>query len=103
MQINSIRKLFLASLISAFSLWIASPAGSAEPGQQSAKGTDLQGDPLPAGAVARLGTLRWRHGSPISFLSFLGDANSLLTVSQDHTIRVWDVATGKELRRLGKS
>jgi len=63
---------------------------------------DAFGDPLPDGALARFGTLRWRHGSPVFFLSYLTDDKEMLTVCQDGTIRVWEVATGKELRRFGK-
>jgi WD40 repeat protein len=63
---------------------------------------DLYGDPLPAGALARLGTLRWRHGSNVTHVAFLPDGKAVLTVSQDGIVRVWDLETGKELRRFGK-
>jgi WD40 repeat protein len=61
---------------------------------------DAQGDPLPAEALARLGTLRWRHASPVNYLAFLSDGKKLLTASQDQSIRLWEVATGKELKRF---
>jgi WD40 repeat protein len=55
-------------------------------------------DPLPANAMARLGTTRWRHGGMISFAAFLPDGKSILTAGEDYRIRVWDMGTGKEIR-----
>src|SRR5439155_7545263 len=61
---------------------------------------DRFGDPLPPGAIARLGTVRWRHGDGATFVAFLPGGKVLLTVGRDETVREWDVATGKELRRF---
>jgi WD40 repeat protein len=75
-------------------------AGAQEgtPGQRT-PGVDLNGDPLPAGALARLGTLRWRHPASVTFVAFPDD-QTLLTGSVDRTLRLWDRATGKEIRRF---
>jgi WD40 repeat protein len=64
--------------------------------------TDMFGDPLPRGALARLGTMRFRHADFVSLVAFLPDSKSLLTVGNDQTVRVWDIGTGKEMRRFGK-
>src|SRR5262249_507964 len=56
---------------------------------------------LPNGALARFGTLRWRHNTPVFFLAYLNEDKEMLTVSQDGSMRVWEVATGKEIRRFG--
>ena len=61
---------------------------------------DAFGDPLPPGAIARLGTVRWRHADGASFVAFLPDGKTLLSAGGDATVRIWDVATGKELRRF---
>jgi WD40 repeat protein len=61
---------------------------------------DLQGDPLPEGASVRLGTTRMRHGEPVGLVKFMQDGKSLLTLAGDGIVRVWDSATGKELRRF---
>src|SRR5262245_734477 len=65
------------------------------------KQTDLYGDPLPEGAKARMGTIRWRSGGAVYFVGFTTDARELVTASLDGSVRVWDRATGKPLRRLG--
>src|SRR5262249_39848075 len=61
---------------------------------------DLHGDPLPPGALARLGTVRLRHGSDMTFVAFGAGGKTLLTAGQDQTIRLWDLGTGKEIRRF---
>jgi WD40 repeat protein len=55
---------------------------------------------LPNGATARLGTTRLRHGDGLVFAAYLPDGKSLLTVSKDKTVRLWDLATGREVRRF---
>jgi RNA polymerase sigma factor (sigma-70 family) len=57
-------------------------------------------EPLPAGAVARLGTSRLHHGGAIFFAAYTPDGKALLTAGLDQTVRLWDLASGKELRRF---
>jgi WD40 repeat protein len=72
----------------------AAPADAA--GGKDAR-TDAHGDPLPAGALARLGTVHLRHGGDVYFVAFLPDG-TLLTAGQDGTARTWDPATGRQLK-----
>jgi RNA polymerase sigma factor (sigma-70 family) len=55
---------------------------------------------LPTGATARLGTLQLRHGDTIQFLGFTRDGRGLVTAGKDQTIRLWDLASGTEVRRF---
>jgi WD40 repeat protein len=62
---------------------------------------DLYGDPLPPGAVLRLGTVRLRHGGTPTAALFLPDGKSLVsTAPADGHVAVWDVETGREVRRF---
>jgi RNA polymerase sigma factor (sigma-70 family) len=59
-----------------------------------------QNEPLPEGAVGRLGSTRLRHMGPAVFVGFLPDSKTLVSAGRDATIRLWDVATGKMLQRF---
>jgi WD40 repeat protein len=61
---------------------------------------DLYHDPLPEGAVARLGTVRLRHGEYVHCAVFSRDGKVLITGGADGVIRLWEVPTGKPLRQL---
>ncbi|VTR94984.1 wd-40 repeat : Uncultured bacterium genome assembly Metasoil_fosmids_resub OS=uncultured bacterium PE=4 SV=1: Sigma70_r2: Sigma70_r4_2: WD40: WD40 [Gemmata massiliana] len=63
---------------------------------------DRFGDPLPAGAVARLGTVRFRTGkAPCpGGVGFLADGKTLVSAHESGTIVFWDATTGKETDRI---
>ena len=69
-------------------------------GQAPVLAKDFNGDPLPPIAVARLGTVRWRHDDVIRFAAFLPDGKRVISVAADQTIKVWEFPSGKELRRI---
>ncbi len=60
--------------------------------------TDLQGDSLPAGALLRLGTLRWRLTGEVQFLEYSPDGK-VLAVAEWGGLTLWDTVTGKPLAR----
>jgi WD40 repeat protein len=61
-------------------------------------GKDLYGDPLPPGAVARLGTVRFRHSGGVDAIACSPDGKTLATAVWN-VISLWDMATGKEIRQ----
>jgi WD40 repeat protein len=63
---------------------------------QEPQRTDQYGDPLPRGAVARLGTIRLRHANAL--FTFSADGKQLISCDPEGDLRVWEVATGKLVR-----
>ncbi|HEY7427195.1 MAG TPA: hypothetical protein VH682_23375 [Gemmataceae bacterium] len=62
--------------------------------------TDALGDPLPPEARARLGTTRfWQRGIP--GFAFSPDGKTLVSSGEDD-VYVWDLLTGREVRRFPK-
>src|SRR5258708_4411402 len=102
----SIRKNVLLSLtlISYIAPGIAKSQQEREGGEGLAEArrgvrTDQYGDPLPQGARARLGTVRWRHPGRVNKVVFSPDGRRLIScASWDNAARAWDVASGKEIR-----
>ncbi len=56
-------------------------------------------EPLPAGAVARLGTRRFRHSDSINHIAIGTDGTSILSAA-GKAVYVWDLVTGRERRRF---
>jgi len=73
---------------------------SVDAGQSQPRAQDAHGDPLPPGAVARFGTVRFRHEGTILFAAFLPDGKSVSSVSNDGVICLWEFPSGKEIRRF---
>jgi WD40 repeat protein len=47
-----------------------------------------------------MGTVRFRHGDQIDGMALAPDGRTVAAASRDQTVRLWNVATGQELRRL---
>jgi WD40 repeat protein len=100
----------LLPLVMLLSLWScighpvrAADAGTIAIGGQSAR-TDRYGDPLPPGAVARLGTLRFRDVQSFEALAYSPDGRYLATATSSYgRVHFWDVATGKICHTLESS
>jgi len=67
--------------------------------------TDRYGDPLPPGAVARLGTVRLRPGNAVRLVVCLADRKTFLSVASEvdsMAVCTWKLSTGELLRRFEK-
>ena len=66
--------------------------------------TDLYDDPLPAGAIGRLGNLRLRHDQSVNELAFLPDGKSLLSINDPWwdkpSVRLWEISSGRLLSQF---
>lgn len=95
----------LLPLAAAFVLFAASGGTDAEaPGTKDTRParTDDNGDPLPDGAVCRLGSLRFRQESGVGALSRAPDGKTLAS-SGFQEVKLWGAATGQEIRRLAEA
>jgi WD40 repeat protein len=66
--------------------------------------TDSFGDPLPRGAVVRLGTVRFRHGNGVFLIAFSADGKKIVfggSDGVDNAIRMVETSTGKERTTFG--
>jgi RNA polymerase sigma factor (sigma-70 family) len=61
---------------------------------------DRFGDPLPTGALARLGTVRFRLGGWGESVLFTPDGQRLISADGGRGPRVWEVSTGRPLGQL---
>jgi WD40 repeat protein len=87
------------TLLACLALLHSPPAPGAAPPAGKAPRADRYGDPLPPGAVARLGTARLCHPDAY-WLAFSPDGKTLAPADSRGTVRLWRVATGAQLRQV---
>jgi RNA polymerase sigma factor (sigma-70 family) len=85
---------------------LPAPAPAPEPPEPPAAKPDAEpparadADPLPAGALMRFGSTRLRHGQAVGALAFAKDGKAILSGSVDRTVSLWELPSGKELKRF---
>jgi WD40 repeat protein len=90
--------LFRSRLLSLFAMLLLVPVGLALALPKVR--LDQYGDPLPEGAVARIGSNRLRHANMVIGLAFAPDGKSFATCGWDNLVRVWETRTGRQLRQF---
>ena len=78
----------------------AKAQGSLSPKADKPKDPDRPGDALPDGSLLRLGTSRYRNGTPINSLSISADGKLAAATNEMHwlgTTRVFDLTDGRPL------
>jgi WD40 repeat protein len=61
------------------------------------KRVDRYGDPLPEQALARLGTVRFVHGSRVNCLAYSPDGKYMASGSDYDTVVLWDAQSGRKI------
>lgn len=79
---------------------VLGPSLSAHGGSPAAPRKDRHGDPLPEGAIARLGTVRFRSGSQVVNVAYSPDGRFLATSGYDGIVYGWNTASGMEVFRI---
>lgn len=63
--------------------------------------TDRYGDPLPQGATARIGTIRFRNSNNVYSVCYSPDGKILAAIGNED-VRLWNAATGQEIQRYDR-
>ena len=79
---------------------VSAGAARAKAPEAALSAVDRYGDPLPPGAVARLGTVRLRHGGRIYSLAVSPDSRILACGCSDGTVRLLETVTARERCRF---
>jgi len=75
----------------------ASSPPAADKGDKAPPPHDRFDDPLPEGAIARLGSTRFRHSEKVWCLAFSPDGKTIASGGCDEVVRFWDVKTGRQV------
>ena len=78
---------------------LVAPPVVAGPDPEPGMGRDAFGDPLPFGAVARYGTLRYRAGFP-ACVAFSPDGKTIISAGAGNNLHFWETDTGKLVRQV---
>ncbi len=77
----------------------AAPAADAQAASEKPQvRLDVYGDPLPEGAISRMGTTRFREYGSIWTVAYSDGGTKIVSTSLGPIVSVWDAATGQQLQ-----
>jgi len=88
-------------LVFVFVLWLAAATFPLATAAEDDESGDTYVAPLPKGAVARVGSPVWNMRRDVNALIFSRDGMLVVSASDDFTVRILEVATGREKLRIG--
>lgn len=91
---------YTATVLLACAVLCPSVAAGDEPKPKADPKLDYFGDPLPSGAVMRLGTVRYRVRAGHRALAFMPDGKTIAAKSDDRSILFFDAESGKRIKEL---
>jgi hypothetical protein len=83
---------FLTLMMAGLTAALAAQDSPQQP--KAAPRVDQFGDPLPEGAIGRIGTVRLRPGHAVGNIAFSPDGKTLAAAAWNYTLQLWDVSTG---------
>jgi WD40 repeat protein len=97
---HAVAVALLAASVSTLSIGESGPCQDNAPDAPLDRSVDSYGDPLPDGALVRLGTVRFRAGRNVGGGTFLEDGRTILLAEGNHGARFVDVTTGRTTASL---
>lgn len=91
------------AFLAAAPILFSRPAAPVNGGAGNPPRLDANGEPLPPGAMSRIGTVRFRHEAAVQVIEFSPDGRTVYSACgvPKRFVRAWSVADGRELRRFG--
>ena len=95
-HLDPLDELTARELLTGIARPVAKRADQPKPGGGEQGRTDRHGDLLPPGALARMGTLRFRHWAPLRGAAYSADGKLLASAGTvERQVRLWDATTGR--------